>query len=210
MSRKSDKNSHLLVEGKNDQHVIWALCEMHRVPETFDVLVPGDGGVDEVLTDIPIRLKEAGLQSLGVVVDADEDIKARWDSVRGRLQKVGYSTPKQPPVEGFIASLPSRPKIGVWIMPDNQVSGMLESFATRLIPTEDNLKPVAQETLRTIEDRGLNRYRSVSRPKALIHTWLAWQELPGMPMGQAITAQVLQHNHSLANRFVDWLKALFT
>ena len=57
MSRKSDKNAHLLVEGKNDQHVIWTLCQIHQVPETFDVLVPGEGGVDEVLTDIPIRLK---------------------------------------------------------------------------------------------------------------------------------------------------------
>jgi hypothetical protein len=30
-----------------------------------------------------------------------------------------------------------------------------------------------------------------------------------MPLGQAITAQVLQHNQPLAGRFVAWLRNLF-
>lgn len=210
MSRKSDKNAHLLVEGKNDQHVIWALCEAHQVSETFDVLVPGDGGIDEVLADIPIRLKEAGLQSLGIVVDANEKIQVRWDSIRGRLQRAGYSPPEQPPKDGFITSTSNRPQVGVWLMPNNQVPGMLEDFVAHLILDDDTLKPVAEDTLQSIEKNGLNRYRPVHRPKALIHTWLAWQENPGMPMGQAITAHVLQHNHSLANQFVKWLGNLFS
>jgi hypothetical protein len=34
------KPQQLLVEGKNDQHVIWALCEQYQLPETFSVEVP--------------------------------------------------------------------------------------------------------------------------------------------------------------------------
>ncbi len=209
MSRGSDKNAHLLVEGKNDQHVIWALCQMYQIPETFDVIVPGEGGVEAVLEDVPIRLRESGLQALGVVVDADEDIRARWDGLRNRLRTAQYDAPNQPTQTGFILSLPNRPRIGVWVMPDNQLPGVLEDFVGYLIPQNDRLKPVAEKTLQSIEKKSLNLYKPTFRPKALIHTWLAWQETPGMPMGQAITAQVLQHNQPLASRFVDWLKNLF-
>ncbi|MEC4880603.1 MAG: DUF3226 domain-containing protein [Scytonema sp. PMC 1070.18] len=34
------KPQQLLVEGKNDRHVIWALCERHQLPDTFSVEVP--------------------------------------------------------------------------------------------------------------------------------------------------------------------------
>ena len=209
MSRKSDKNAHLLVEGKNDQHVIWALCKMHQVRETFDVLTPKEGGIEALLEDIPIRLKEPDLQSLGIVIDADEDIQARWASVRNRLREAQYSVPDKPAKRGFITSPPGRPRVGVWVMPDNQISGILEDFVAHLIPTTDSLRPVAEDTLQTIEQGGLHRYRPSYRPKAFIHTWLAWQETPGMPMGLAITARALQHNPPLANRFVTWLKKLF-
>jgi hypothetical protein len=56
---------------------------------------------------------------------------------------------------------------------------------------------------------GLNRYPVSRHPKALIHTWLAWQRNPGQPMGQAITAQPLDRNEALARAFVAWLNALF-
>lgn len=209
MTRKSDKNAHLLVEGKNDQHVIWALCKLHQVPETFDVLVPEDGGLEAVLADIPIRLKEAGLQALGVVIDADEDIRIRWQSLRTRLQQAGYSLPSRLSPNGFAASPSNRPRIGVWIMPDNRLPGILENFVTQLIPANDPLRSVAEDTLQSIEQRGLHRYQIPHRPKALIHTWLAWQEAPGMPMGQAITARALQYDAATANRFVNWLQTLF-
>ncbi|MBP0021911.1 MAG: hypothetical protein J7647_30685 [Cyanobacteria bacterium SBLK] len=48
-----------------------------------------------------------------------------------------------------------------------------------------------------------------NRPKAFIHTWLAWQEVPGMPMGQAITARVLGNGSEIAPHFHHWLTDLF-
>ncbi len=210
MSRKSDKKAHLLVEGKDDQHVIWALCQQHHVPEEFDVIVPPpDGGIDAMLKDIPIRLKESGLTALGIVVDADENLQSRWESVWDRFQQAGYPVPEAPSLDGFIATPTDRPCVGVWLMPDNQVSGMLENFVSHLIPSDDMLKSIAEETLHTIEAKGLNRYKALHQPKALIHTWLAWQDPPGRPMGQAITAQLLQHHQPLAYRFIEWLNRLF-
>jgi len=45
--------------------------------------------------------------------------------------------------------------------------------------------------------------------KAVVHTFLAWQDEPGMPLGQAITAKALDGNKPLAHNFSEFLKNLF-
>jgi hypothetical protein len=38
MRAKENFNKKLLVEGNDDKHVIWALCEHFKINETFDVI----------------------------------------------------------------------------------------------------------------------------------------------------------------------------
>ena len=201
----------LLVEGNDDRHVVWALCKQHSIPETFTVETPGqEGGVDALLKSIPVRLKMSGLEALGIVVDADQSVQDRWAAICHRLRDAGYvALRSQPDPDGFIVDSPGRPRVGVWLMPDNQLRGMLEDFVSVLIPAGDPLAQRAENCLQEIEREDLCRYPLVHHPKALIHTWLAWQELPGRPMGQAITAHVLDHDKPLAARFVRWLNRLF-
>ena len=202
----------LVVEGKNDQHVVWALCEQHNVPETFTVKIAGgdDGGVDPLLASIPVRLKMAGLKSLGIMVDADENLQARWDSIRDKLHLSGYDdVPETPHWTGTIIEVAERPRVGIWLMPNNQLPGMLEDFVGLLIPDDDPLRPKAESALDEIENENLNLYRPAHRPKALIHTWLAWQKTPGQPMGQAITAHALDPDSPIALGFVEWIRRLF-
>ncbi len=205
-------NAELLVEGKNDKHVVWALCEQYQVLENFSVEEPGEdkGGVDALLEGIAVRLKQSKLNALGIVLDADQDIESRWDAVCERLRQAGYSNlPDGPNPNGTIIESDQMPRVGIWIMPNNHLPGMLEDFVAELIPDDDDLKPKAEDILREIENENLNRYSSLHHQKAFIHTWLAWQETPGQPMGLAITAHALQHNQPLAQKFVDWLNRLF-
>ncbi len=206
----ADPDVYLLVEGKNDKHVIKNLCIQNQIPVP-EIQTPGEAeGIEALLEGLEYRLNAQFLRTIGIVVDADDDLPARWQSVRGRLHAAGYlDVPRYPIAEGWISSTPGLPRAGTWIMPDNQVSGMLEDFVTRLISVDDNLRPKSEEVLSEIEDAGLNRYRLVHHPKAFIHTWLAWQETPGMPMGQAITARALRHDSPLALDFVAWLRRLF-
>jgi hypothetical protein len=205
----------LLVEGKTDQHVVWALCKKYNVPENFSVVQPPieDGeGIGALFEGLPVRLKISGLQTLGLVVDADFEpgLAGRWNSIRDRLIQSGYvRIPSSLPPEGLIYAPAGLPKIGVWLMPDNQTSGVLEDFAATLIPPDDDLFPIAESVLRSIEDKSLCRYSAVHRPKALIHTWLAWQRKPGIPIGQAITANLLKYNSTIVNAFIEWLTELF-
>jgi len=203
----------LLVEGKNDLHVIWALCKQRQVAKTFSVEIPDEaesGGIEALLKSIPVRLKISGLRALGIVVDANQNLAGRWQAVCARLRQAGYENlPSQPDADGFVITLTNRPKVGVWLMPDNQLPGMLENFVTHLIPRGDPLALKAEACLQEIEEKGLNHYKPIHQPKAFIHTWLAWQENPGIPMGQAITAHILNHNEPLAMTFVNWLNRLF-
>ena len=201
----------LLVEGKNDRHVIWALCKQHQLPETFSVEVPKTGeGVEVLLESLPVILKEENLITLGIVVDADSNLAARWQAVTNKLTVVGYQNiPNVPPANGWVYIQSQLPKVGVWLMPNNQLPGMLEDFVAYLVPSEDVLLPKAEAILQQIEQAGNNCYSLAQHPKALIHTWLAWQTKPGMPMGQAITAQVLKYDSAIAQNFIAWLKSLF-
>lgn len=217
MPRPQALEAYLLVEGEDDRHVIWHLCERHGLPETFTVEVPlGDGGITELLDGLATRIIAPNLRTLGIVVDADENLSSRWQSLRDRLlnrdklqDRVYGAVPDVPPLEGWISTEPHLPRLGIWLMPDNQLPGMLEDFAARLIPTNDALLPKAEAILQEIEREGLRRYSPVHQPKALIHTWLAWQETPGQPMGTAITARALLYDAPSARDFVAWLRRLF-
>lgn len=94
-------------------------------------------------------------------------------------------------------------------MPDNLLPGMLEDFVRFLVPDGDVLLSKAESVLAEIEQSQIHRYSLVHHPKALIHTWLAWQKIPGRPMGQSITARVLLHDTPVALSFVRWLQRLF-
>ena len=95
-------------------------------------------------------------------------------------------------------------------MPNNQISGMLEDFIRFLVPDKDPLLAMADSILNSIEQQQLNRYNPIHKSKALIHTWLAWQEDPGTPMGLAITKKYLDSDVAIAQAFLDWIIALFS
>lgn len=202
----------LLVEGIDDKHVIWALCEKHNVPQTFEI--KDRGGIDGVLASFKLQLRTADNNPrIGIVVDADENLNSRWDSVVSILKETGkYECDNLVlPKEGLVIAPKDKtyPKVGVWLMPDNNQNGMLEDFITALAAPDDVLMKKSEEVLTELETEGIQNYKPVHRSKAKIHTYLAWQDVPGRPMGQAITANILDVNSELAEKFANWLKELF-
>lgn len=76
----------LLVEGKNDKHVIWNLAEKLKLKETF--YVEEKDSYTQLLSSLPTTLKSTNiLKRLGVIVDADENLKGHWDAIRDILVK---------------------------------------------------------------------------------------------------------------------------
>ncbi|WP_143324367.1 DUF3226 domain-containing protein [Caulobacter sp. FWC2] len=200
-------SQYLLVEGNDDSHVIWSLLEKHKVDENFSVL--DKKGIEKLLQVLPVQLKSSGVKSVGVVIDADVNIAGRWASLRSIASRAGYTKfPDEPLAGGTIVEEEGMPRLGAWLMPDNTASGMLEDFAAFLIPGDDKLLARARSALQAIppDDK---RFVGAHDSKALIHTWLAWQEDPGTPMGLAITKKYLDGDCEKAVEFSTWMSKLF-
>lgn len=206
MNSKEHFNQKLLVEGNDDQHILWAICEKYKLPQNFDVI--DCKGIDPLLTKIPVYLKTHGLQSIGIIIDADENLENRWNALKSRLSQT-FPIPDTFPKEGLIVKNEEGIKLGVWIMPNNEEKGMIEDFIRFLIPEDDKLLPEINKFLSEIEAKGIHKYNEIHCSKAKIHAWLALQERPGVPMGQAITKRYLTTGTEGFKVFLTWLKKLF-
>lgn len=215
----------VLVEGPDDYHVLQHLLTVHSVNEKMPPRLEGRRpaaisenemvfkaceGVQSVFDNLTQRLKITGeLACIGVIVDADLDAAARWQRLRAILTTAGYAhVPKAPSVEGTVVEHEEKPRVGVWIMPNNTLPGKVEDFVALLVPPDDSLWKQAERNVQEIPEAE-RRFNSEAFIKAHLHTWLAWQEIPGLPMGQAINKRWLDANAPEALRLVDWLKRLF-
>lgn len=200
----------LMVEGPDDEYVVKHICGERKLGK-IEVIHPY-GGKGPLLEGIGARLKESDVVALGILLDADTDLHARWQAVTDRLKLAGYAdTPNLPAPEGTVLPAPARsllPRVGIWLMPDNQANGILENFLRFLVPEGDPLFAHVETSLDSIPS-GQCRFSALKHPKARIHTWLAWQEEPGKPFGQAITARYLDPNLPAANTFANWLQRTF-
>lgn len=200
----------LLVEGTDDVHVIKHICG-NRGVNPIDEIAPQQS-VEQLLENLPVRLKESDIEVLGIVLDADTDFAGRWEALKHRLTQAGYgNVPQHPDPSGTILSPPANtllPRFGVWIMPDNQSAGILENFLRFLVPAGSQLFCHAQSSVASIPVAE-RRFNELDEPKAVIHTWLAWQAEPGRPLGTAITAKFLDPNVPTVDVLVAWLNALF-
>lgn len=206
----------LLGEGPDDANLLYHLLKHHSVPvverdhtSVAGVDIRDGGGINTLLNAIPVWLRRSELQRLGIVVDADNDISARWQSLQDRLRGAGYNTvPNTPNPAGTIITQPDLPTVGVWLMPDNTLPGMLEDFVRLLVPSDDTLWTKAEQCLQSLT-QAERKFPDIHFTKALLHTWLAWQEEPGKPIGQAITRRYLDANAPQAQQLIDWIRRLF-
>lgn len=212
-------NKRLIVEGEQDKRVIPELMEANGVnwtkgKEPVDIQSYGsDGFIDH--KKISARLKASGLTHLGLIIDADENPKDRWQSIRNAclkvegIQKSIDNFPEIMPETGLIINMINHQKFGVWMMPDNQNRGMLETFLAYMIKDESEpLWLYAQEVVTEAKIKGAE-FIDEHIDKAYIYSWLAWQKPPGRQLHNAIQEEILNPQHPKAQVFVKWFKDLY-
>lgn len=213
MTAKVKQNSphRLIVEGRDDQWSIIALTTRNgwdwNNPAPHLPYINNAEGVESALEAISVSVRT--YPRVGIVLDADIAPMDRWNAVRTRLLPSGIPLPESPAPDGTIVEWQGK-RVGVWLMPDNQNPGKLEDFLAVLVPPEDRCWPWAEQvTLKAREEYGA-AFATPDSIKARIHTWLAWQQEPGLPFGTAITAATFAHDAALATTFVKWMSQLYT
>ena len=197
------QNRVLLVEGQNDKHVVRHICGRHPSMPSFDIV--DKGGVTELLDSISIEIRAPGRQAVGFLVDSNRDLMARWDEIRHQILRAEIRLPLSPDPAGTI--IEGTPRVGIWLMPDNESSGELEDFVEQMIPAGDPVWPLSQRYIDGIPQAN----RKFAPPKTLraqLYAWLAAREDPRQ-MGLDIQARDLAVDGKLCQGFVKWLMALF-
>lgn len=207
----------LLVEGSADFYVVGHLCKEYAIEftEYFSLISPM--GYTQLRDSLDTYLDQSELDYLGIVVDADADLSRRWQSLRDRLSDnlCRYDLaqlPNLPDPAGTIVVQTGRPRLGIWIMPDNQNMGAVERFLQQLVPANDELWEYAKTCVQSLPEKPQIPEESWENwsDKAHLHTWLAWRtNNPGKSIGEAITSKDLDITAVEAQAFIAWIRRLF-
>ena len=214
----------LLVEDTDTKGIVIHLMKYHIAwghnENEWPVCIKSMNSRNEVLDKKNLKntLKQSGITHCGLIVDSDNDFDSCLKKVKDTCSYLNINIPEKFTEEGLILNIdsPSANKnninpvqFGIWIMPDNKSTGMIETFCKTLVPDPtDALWHFAQDCTKKAQEKGA-QYKNVHLDKAYIHTWLSWQDPPGERMGIAITKKLLNHNSQIAGKFVDWFKRLF-
>lgn len=204
----ADKSSPrvLLVEGADDFHVVDHLRRrIQSIPE-FHIIQRGSK--DTLLKTISGDIDVSGRVAVGFVLDANDDLSARWQAIRDRIRANHIPLPDKPDAAGtIIKGIPRHPRVGIWLMPDNRSPGELEDFIVKMIPDGDPVWPRSEVYINGIPE-GDRKFTEGKILRAKVHAWLATRREP-RKMGQAITTQDLDISEENCQTFAHWLRELF-
>ncbi len=214
--------NHLFVEGVDDRAFVDSILRQHGFSKSrlaiegkFAVESRGRclqihvcGGFDKIAPKLKEEYRPDEMDAIAIVADMDAHSEHRWQSIAGTLARAEFDYQGLPgalPSEGLVHRQPGSPTLGVWLMPDNVSEGMTETFAGRLLPADEPAWIHATDVVRTLPD-SVRKFRADrDHEKALLHTWLAWQEEPGCRTGAAVTKRFLLADTEPAFRFMGWI-----
>lgn len=198
-------NRILLVEGQNDKHVVIHIRQ--RSQSVSDFHIEDKGGIEALNQTIGAEIDVPGRQVVGILIDANDNAQARWASVVRRLSDEAIQAPVKPSPDGTVIYTKGKPRVGIWLMPDNESPGELEDFVAQMLPVDDSVWPLSKRYINDIPE-AQRKFPEGKTLRAQLHAWLAAREDPRQ-MGSAITRRDLEIDGALCQKFIAWLEELF-
>ena len=185
----------LVVEGFDALRFFNALLRAQGYP---DIQVQNFGGNSQLHDALDTLTKLdgfSGVTSLAVIRDAERDPDAAFQSICTALGRARLAFPA-----GAGKFVSGKPRIGVFILPDKDSPGMLESLCLRAVSADPTI--VCVDELMACLARV--KMTSTNPTKARLQAYLAAQPRPGLRLGEAAEAGVWPWDHPA----FDLLKAL--
>ena len=219
---KSESELLLLVEGVNDCHAVFQLMWLvHEADPIFGIHECGSD--DKVLDSLASRVvsTQPRQKVLGLILDSDIEDLSPDHVIESRLaqlaDRVGtyYPLPTVFPNAGLIVDPVATgfgakrlPKLGVWLMPNNRAYGMFEDLLMSCL--SDGASEYTTAVVKKSKVDGVARFRDVHLSKAVIRTYMAWQDPPDVQyLGLAIKRGAFEKIEDECKQFVEWLELLF-
>lgn len=171
----------LLVEGRDEVNLFGALIR-HRFggERRSEIQVVDAGGRDRFPGNLrAIALASRNVRAVGAVRDADDDAGGAFRSTCGHLRNAGYAPPAAH--GGFSDATPA---VGVFIVPDGNAPGAIETLCRRSCK-EDPASGCVEgymSCLDGLDERGA--MRSGNRDKTFAHAYLAATDDPVARVGE--------------------------
>lgn len=222
VNSRSESERLLLVEGINDCHAIFQLVWLvYRADPIFGIHECGSD--DKALDSLASRIVSTRPRQkvLGLILDADIEglrpdqvVQSRLDQLAARVGAY-YPLPAVFPEDGLIldplADRPEAdrlPKLGVWLMPNNKAYGMFEDLL--MTSLSDMAATYTATVVKKSKADGVATFRDVHLSKAVIRTYLAWQDPPDVQyLGLAIKRGTFENIGVQCKQFVQWLERLY-
>ena len=178
-----NKNKLLLVEGKDEINFFKALCKYLKID---DIEMIETGGKEKLKSELPaVQLMRnfENVESIAIIQDADNSLNGTVDSIKSLLSKQSLPVP-----EGHtLFKTTSGMKCGIFIMPGNRESGMLENLV--LDTVDGHLVKVESDkyidTLQAILTGSDTPKFPRNEHKARLHAFLAGMEKHVSSLGLA-------------------------
>jgi hypothetical protein len=218
----SDNEFLLLVEGRNDGNAVFQLVRL-RCGADPGFGISDCGGADGVLKKLSGLLAAPNPRQkvVGLILDTDiegstekDAVQRRWAQLKDKIV-TGYDLPHDFPETGLVLSPePGRqakgalPTIGVWSMPNNKAFGMFEDLLLDSLGGHE--RDYTSNAVKQAKTDQIASYHDSHFSKAVIRTYMAWQEPPDVQyLGLAIQKGHFQNIEIACANFLDWLERLF-
>ena len=203
-------NNVLLVEGMSDEHFVSQLRKKLDLGLDFEIV--NTGRLSKLVDAIYPMVVTGGRDVVGLLVDADREDNPSWPKIKCRLTESNICVPPIPdPIGIVIEATDQRPKVGVWLMPNNHSEGELEDLVIDMIPDDDLIWDMSvtyvDKVVREI-DQNRRKFSDRKTNRAKLYAWLATSKQPPH-IGAAIGAGDFDLTNDRCQTFVDWLLRLY-
>jgi hypothetical protein len=204
----------LYVEGIEDERIILELLQNARFqPENYSIKRGGSRA--DVIKAIAAEVSLPENKTLGLIIDADESFEDAKKSILNRLKQYGYVLTNYTG-KAFILTTNQTdlyvPKVGFWIMPDNQSKGCIEDFLLQSIPDNDVLMSITRKYFEEVIEKvpASQRFQAKETSKRLVMTYLIWRtSLKDETKFAYQKPKMLHIEAPLVQDFMEWMRALF-
>ncbi len=123
------KKKVIYVEGNDEMNFFHHYLKSQGISGVQIISAEGKDNFKNLLPKLPKRSGFSDVETLVVIVDADNDAASAFESITNSLKRAGLTNLPDKPGE-FSAG---EPKVGIYILPGDSNPGMLEDLCLKLI-----------------------------------------------------------------------------